>query len=270
MNMLSYCSNSENILARNVMIQLFTVEIIAMSWLWYILNIDIVLTIPWLASCTHKMKGYGQGYLSMGKVLENLKDDLNIIVDQPELIHDESFIMGMMDPWAVELPPFQEYLDQKLKQQKTNYFNLTSTTKVVPLNELRKDLFYPINQDNKDSTTILEDLGVVYATRWVQELLDPNRDNYPLISESAADYSWDGSPDNLKEAFLGFMSVNYLAEISLSGTTSKFQVFGQIGMDSAAAIRNMARNGLLDRPTTNKQMSDQKRVCFMIFQRSCR
>ena len=74
----------------------------------------------------------------MGKVLENIRDDLNIIVDQPELIHEKSFVMVMMDPWAAELPLFQEHLDQKLKQQKTNYFNWTSTTKAVPLKELQK------------------------------------------------------------------------------------------------------------------------------------
>ena len=59
----------------------------------------------------------------MGKVLDKLKDDLNMIIYQPELIHDKYFMMVTMDPWAAELPPFQEYLDHKLKQQKTNYFN---------------------------------------------------------------------------------------------------------------------------------------------------
>ena len=87
----------------------------------------------------------------MGKVLDKLKDDLNMIVDQPKLIHDKSFMMGMMDPWAAELPPFQECIDNKLKQHKTNYFNSTSTTKAVPLKELRKELFYPTYQDNKYS-----------------------------------------------------------------------------------------------------------------------
>ena len=77
----------------------------------------------WLVACTHKIKEYGFGYISMGEVLYNLKDNLNMIVDQPELIRDESFIIVMMVPWAAELPPFQEYLDHKLKQQKTNYFN---------------------------------------------------------------------------------------------------------------------------------------------------
>ena len=69
----------------------------------------------------------------MGKVLDNLKDNLNVLVDQPKLIHTESFIMGMMDSWKAELPPLQEYMDNKLKQQKSNYFNSTSTTKAAPL-----------------------------------------------------------------------------------------------------------------------------------------
>ena len=51
----------------------------------------------------------------MDKVLENIKDQLNMMVDQPELIHEESFIMEMMDTWVAELPPVQEYTDQKLK-----------------------------------------------------------------------------------------------------------------------------------------------------------
>ena len=158
------------------------------------------------------MKEYGWGYISMGKLLEKLKDDLNMIVYQPEFIHDGYFMMGMMDTWAVELPPFQEYLDRKLKQQKTNYFNSTSTTKEVPLKELRKDLLSPTDQDNKDSTQMLEDLGVVATTRWVQELPDPNKAPYPLMSESGSEYSLYGVSDDLKEALLGFMAMNDLAE----------------------------------------------------------
>ena len=73
-----------------------------------------------------------------------------------------------MDPWEAELPPFQEYLDHKLKQQKNNYSNSTSTTKAFPLKELHKELFSPIDQDNKYRTQMLDDLGVVSETRWVQ------------------------------------------------------------------------------------------------------
>ena len=51
------------------------------------------------------MKEYGWGYISTGKVLDKLKDKINMIVDQPELIHEKYFMMGMMIPWAATLPP---------------------------------------------------------------------------------------------------------------------------------------------------------------------
>ena len=114
--LISYCGKSENILARNIMILLYYVEIISVSRLWSILHIAIIMPMRWLAACTHKKKEYGQGYISMGKVLENIRDDLNMIVDQPELFHGESFMTGMMDLWAADLLPFQEYLEHKLKQ----------------------------------------------------------------------------------------------------------------------------------------------------------
>ena len=123
----------------------------------------------------------------MRKVLDKLKYDLNMIVYQTELIHDESFMMVMMYPWSAQLPPFQYYLDQKLKQQKTNYFNSTSTTKSFHIKKIRKQLFSPTDQDNKDSTKILEDLGFFAVTRWVQELLDPKKAIYPLMSESGVE-----------------------------------------------------------------------------------
>ena len=105
---ITYLGKIENILARNIMILISSFEIIPVSRLWSILHIDTVILIRWLAECTHKIKEYGWGYISMGKVLDSIKDDLNMIVYQPELIHDKSFMMGMMDPWAVELSPFQD------------------------------------------------------------------------------------------------------------------------------------------------------------------
>ena len=85
------------------------------------------------------------------------------------------------------------------------------------------------------------------------------------MSEYGVEYSWDRSSDDLKEALIGFMSVNDLAESSFAGVTDQLQVFGRIGMASAAAISDMARNGFLDQPTTNKEMSDKKTSLFHDF-----
>ena len=52
-----------------------------------------------------------------------------------------------------------------MKEQKNNYFNSTSTTKKVPLKELRKELFSPTDKNNKDIIQILEELEVVAVTR---------------------------------------------------------------------------------------------------------
>ena len=82
-------------------------------------------------------------------------------------------------------------------------------------------------------------------TRWVQELLNPKKATYPLVSESRAEYSWDGLSDDSKETLLGFMGVNDIVESSSAGVTAQLQVVGWIGIVIADSISNMASNGLL-------------------------
>ena len=69
----------------------------------------------------------------------------------------------------------------------------------------------------------------------------------------------------MKEAFIGFVEVNDLSESSFAGVAVQLQVFGRIGMASASDISDMARNGLLDQPTINKDMSDNKTIMFHDF-----
>ena len=54
------------------------------------------------------------------------------------------------------------------------------------------------------------------------------------------------------------MAVDDIAESSFAGVTAQLQVFGRIGMASAAAISDMDRNGFLEQPTTNKETNDKK------------
>ena len=73
---------------------------------------------------------------------------------------------------------------------------------------------------------MLEDLGVVDATRWLQELLDTKKATYSLTSESGVEYSRDGFSDDLKESALVFMTMNDITESSFADVTSQLQVFG--------------------------------------------
>ena len=54
--------------------------------------------------------------------------------------------------------------------------------KAFPLKELLKELFTPVDQDNHDNTPILENLSVVAADRWIEELLEPTKVTYMLMS----------------------------------------------------------------------------------------
>ena len=55
------------------------------------------------------------------------------------------------------------------------------------------------------------------------------------------------------------MAVNDLAEISFAGVTDQLQVFGRIVTTGAADISDMATDGSLERPTTNKEISCKKK-----------
>ncbi len=64
------------------------------------------------------MEEYAWGPITLGKVLDKLKDDLESLIDQTDLIHNELFMMGIMDPWANELKPFREYMEHAFEKKK--------------------------------------------------------------------------------------------------------------------------------------------------------
>ena len=61
------------------------------------------------------------------------------------------------------------------------------------------------------------------------------------------------------------MVVNDLVESSFAGVTYQLQFFCIIRISSAADISDMASNGFLYQPTTNKEMSYKKTILFHDF-----
>ena len=54
------------------------------------------------------------------------------------------------------------------------YFNAPGQEKAYPMKELMKELFTPENQDNKNTTPILEELAVIMAKAWIGKMVDPD------------------------------------------------------------------------------------------------
>ena len=146
----------------------------------------IIMPMRWLAGKTHKLAHRKWGYISMGKVMDKLKEEFQSIVNTPELINYQDFMMGVLTVWEEELLEFKEYRHDVIEKNRTGYFNDTAKEKAFTLKEFLKKFFTQVDQDNKDTTPILENLAVVAAERWIEELLDPTKVTYMLMSESGA------------------------------------------------------------------------------------
>ena len=180
----------------------------------------------------------------MGKVMEKLKEELQSIVNTPEITHYQGFMMGVLTVWEEELPEFKEYRYDVIEKNITGYFNNTAKEKAFPLKEFLKDLSKPVDQDNKDTTPILKNIAVVAAERWIEELLDPTKLTFMLMSESGGAYSWYVASDELKKSLFGMMAVNDLAKSAFGGLTAQLEVFGRIGLCKSRGSEHHAEEWL--------------------------
>ena len=130
--MISYCGREDNILACKQIMLLSSVEFAAVARLWSVFHLAIIMPMQWLDSNTHKLAHRKWGYISMGKVMDKLNEELQSIVNTPELIYYQDFIMGMLTVWEEELPEFKEYRHDVIEKNRTGYFNYTAKEKSFP------------------------------------------------------------------------------------------------------------------------------------------
>ena len=151
--------------------------------------------------------------------------------------------------------------------KKTEFIS-TSQTKSVPYSKLIDELFSPKDDDNKDSTEILEKVATLAMEAMICELENKTKATYKYLSLSGSPFSFEHCPEEVKEAMCGMMAVNDLAESSFAGVTAQVQCYGRIGMHAAAAVSGMSRNGFLSRPTSKKLFLKGEEVCFMAYLRN--
>ena len=147
-------------------------------------------------------------------------------------------------------------------EKKKNILIVDTGAMAVPLKEMRRELFHPVDKDNKDSTPLFENLTAIAAQAWIDELLDPKKATFQYLSESGSDYCWSHCSDEVKTALMEKMAVNDRAENSFAGVTARIQDYGWIGLANSAAISDMGRNGFLDHPLTKTDLKGQKRGMF--------
>ena len=122
-----------------------------------------------------------------------------------------------------------------------------------------KELFAPEDQDNKNTTPILEELAVIATKAWISKMVDPHWVTRKLLSGSGGEYSWKGSSDELKQSLIGMMVVNDLDKSAVGSVTAQLGVFGRVGLAHAAPVSNMQRNGFLAHLVTKKILRTKRR-----------
>jgi len=91
----------------------------------------------------------------------------------------------------------------------------------------------------------------------LREFHDPKKASHKYFSVSKSEFSWEHCPERIKQATLGVMAVNNVAESALGGCTRKrnVQTGNRIHLSSAAAISDAKKKHLFDRSVPSKRKS---------------
>ena len=246
-----------SILQQNLFCVLKSSEMISLARLLTILHISITMPMRWLAGKSHELSEWGWGALSMGRAIDTLDGKMERLSDDPTLIQDEGFMMGLFSEFLEELPPFQEYFDtmfeRKSMQVVERVVNRKSATRVVHLARLRKQLFHPVRKSERDATARMVELAGIAATAIISELRDEKKATHKYLSRFKKNYSYVHASNERKLAFLGKKATNDEAESALGGATAQIQRYGRIGLSHAAAVSDLKRNAFFHRLTNSKK-----------------
>ena len=139
------------------------------------------------------------------------------------MIHDVDFMMHIFDEISDEIPEFQEYLEDRFKNDLRG-------------EELVQELSNPVNRDNRNSTEMLLKVTKIGIDGFIKEMLNEEKASYKYLSRLGSEFSYNYCPNEGKEALMGTRATNDEAESSFPGLTCDIQCFGCIGMHSAVSI----------------------------------
>jgi hypothetical protein len=146
-----------------------SVEVVALLCVLSILHISICLPTRWLAGKTQDLADYDFGYYDMGLALDLMETSFESIIDEPELILDEDFMMGIFNCISESVDPFQAYLSYMFEEKLSP--NVSGSTdledKVLPFDEIRKAVFYPDQVDIIQTNPLCPEFGVDAAASFL-------------------------------------------------------------------------------------------------------
>ena len=148
----------------------------------------------WLAGNTKQLSCHTVYMKSMCRAIDLIYNACKDIVTKMSLVHDKYGMLHNFDKLCKELPEFDVYLKNKFENKKTGYVE-PFKTKAIPLKNLIRELFHPVDKDNQDSTEILEKLAGVGILALSDKLEDEKKATCKYFFISRTRFSFEHCPD---------------------------------------------------------------------------
>jgi hypothetical protein len=145
-------------------------------------------------------------------------------------------------------------------------------SKVLPIDQLNAELFYPQRPENVETTETVQLMACEVAECIIKELRDPNKATSDYLSSVEGKFSWGQTTDDEHIACIGKMATNDAAESPFASLTLQLQSFGRVLGIHASAIGQARINGDFVRDFHNSindgayhRLSHQMRQSLMRF-----
>ena len=243
-------SKNDNILQENLFIILTSSEMITLSCVFSIIHFSISLPMRWLAGSTHLLKDSDWSIRSMGKAIDLLEVALMKIENDGQLFLSHQFMMEIFKEIADTVVPFRTYIQYMFEEKLTQTLPETETpkakynaAKVIQMDQLTCELFFPSREENKDTTVLATSMAVIMAKCWLKELRDPKKATSDYLTSVDGRFSWGNTSEEVHTACLGKYATNDTAETSFAGLTQQLQSYGRLLGVHASATGQAKING---------------------------
>ena len=159
----------------------------------------------------------------MGWALDILHGKLVKMTNDPKLILNEHFMMGLFKKLMRRLPPFREYWKLLWTKPKTPVVSRQSGAQLISMPEARTLIFNPVNVDDIACAPRVIELTPVLNTTLVGELTNEKKASWHNLSLSDSDICYK----NIKDLFGGMLksikAANDDSKSALGETTANLQ-----------------------------------------------
>ena len=231
-----------NILEENVSVFLSSIHVVVLLRSHSTFFLLVVLPMRWLCMKTHELANYDWSVRSMGRVVDTLETKMVEFQQEPSNFINDSFMMHVFDEFVEELPPLKEHIEHMF-EQKQQHKLLRESSKDLPCNLLRNELFTPDDPSNVDAYYLMNEMGVIFSKTILKELRNKNKATHDNLSSLDGMCSWKMATELEKKAVLGITATNHVAESSFGGRTQVLTNHRTVGLTSAGAIAMTRQNG---------------------------